>query len=257
MRAMAPAGACMRGAGPTGDDPGHLSAARRRNAIGYTIVNSPLGRLLVAATERGLCAVYLGDSDAALETILRQEYPAATITPDGGTLGPWVAAILRHLEGQPLPPDLPLDVQATAFQGRVWAALRAIPYGATRSYSAVAAALGEPKSGPRRGRSLRPQPGGAGHPLPSRGAGRWRPRRLPLGRRAQTGAAGAGTKSPRRHGGHRDLCALGRLRFQAWRGRPTCPPSWDCPSSQADTWVHPTYINGARSPRSGSPGRAR
>ena len=70
-----------------------------------------------------------------LETTLRQEYPAATITPDGETLGPWVAAILRHLEGQPLPPDLPLDVQATAFQGRVWAALRAIPYGATRSYS--------------------------------------------------------------------------------------------------------------------------
>jgi AraC family transcriptional regulator of adaptative response/methylated-DNA-[protein]-cysteine methyltransferase len=122
---------------------------RRRGGgmqIGYTIVDSPLGRLLVAATERGLCAVYPGDSDAALEAALRREYPAAGITAADGRLGPWVAAILRHLEGQPLPPDLPLDVQATAFQGRVWAALRAIPYGDTRSYGAVAAALGEQKA---------------------------------------------------------------------------------------------------------------
>jgi AraC family transcriptional regulator of adaptative response/methylated-DNA-[protein]-cysteine methyltransferase len=101
--------------------------------IGYTIVDSPLGRLLVAATERGICAVYPGDTDAALETALRQEYPAAAVGTGHEAAAPWVAAILHHLAGHPLPPDLPLDVRATAFQGRVWAALRAIPYGDTRS----------------------------------------------------------------------------------------------------------------------------
>jgi AraC family transcriptional regulator of adaptative response/methylated-DNA-[protein]-cysteine methyltransferase len=103
-----------------------------------------LGRLLVAATERGICAVYLGDDDAVLQATLGQEYPAAAIAPAEDALEPWVAAILRHLQGHPLATDLPLDVQATAFQGRVWEALRAIPYGSTRSYSAVAGALGQP-----------------------------------------------------------------------------------------------------------------
>src|SRR5256885_5363284 len=116
--------------------------------IGYTIVDSPsplpLGRLLVGATTRGVCAVRLGRSDAALEAELAREYPDAALHRDGARLARWVTALLRHLTGHAARLDLPLDVEATAFQQRVWQALRAIPYGETRSYGAVAEAIGQP-----------------------------------------------------------------------------------------------------------------
>ncbi len=112
--------------------------------IGYTIVDSPLGRLLVAATERGVCAVYLGESDAALEEALRREYPRAELFADSEGLGRWVRALLDHLEGRLPHLELPLDVQATAFQWRVWELLRQIPYGSTRTYSQLARELGRP-----------------------------------------------------------------------------------------------------------------
>jgi AraC family transcriptional regulator, regulatory protein of adaptative response / methylated-DNA-[protein]-cysteine methyltransferase len=121
--------------------------------IGYAITDSPLGRLLVAATERGICFVSLGDDDTALDTALRHEYPAAEIardTADASAGGPglhaWVGAILGHLRGQQPHLDLPVDVRATAFQWRVWEALRDIPYGSTRSYRAVAESLGQPSA---------------------------------------------------------------------------------------------------------------
>ena len=114
--------------------------------IGYAIVDCPLGRLLIAATEKGICAVSLGDSDAVLETALHSEYPAAEIQRDGVELSQWVSTLLNHLNGQQPQLDLPIDVQATAFQWRVWQALRAIPYGSTRSYGQVAQALGDPKA---------------------------------------------------------------------------------------------------------------
>jgi len=112
--------------------------------IGYTIVNSPLGRLLVGATERGACAVCVGDSDQVLETSLFAEYPRAEIHRDDTRLNPWVSSFLSHLRGRIPYLDLPVDVQATAFQWRVWQELRAIPYGTTRSYSDVARAIGRP-----------------------------------------------------------------------------------------------------------------
>lgn len=111
--------------------------------IGYSIADSPLGRLLVAATERGVCFVSLADSDAALQAALAREYPAAAIERDDARLGEWLAAIARHLNGDQPRLDLPLDVQATAFQWRVWEALKAIPYGDMRSYGQVAEALGD------------------------------------------------------------------------------------------------------------------
>jgi AraC family transcriptional regulator, regulatory protein of adaptative response / methylated-DNA-[protein]-cysteine methyltransferase len=114
--------------------------------IGYTIVDCPLGRLLIAATEKGICAICLGDSDTDLETALFSEYPAAEIQRDGVELSQWVNALLNHLSGQQPQLDLPIDVQATAFQWRVWESLRAIPYGSTRSYSAIAQELGDPKA---------------------------------------------------------------------------------------------------------------
>lgn len=114
--------------------------------IRYTIVNSPLGRLLVAATERGICSVCLGDDDAPLETALRGEYSAAEIQRDEAELSEEVNALLRYLRGQQPYLDLPVDVQATAFQWRVWQELRAIPYGSTRSYSEIAQAIGQPRA---------------------------------------------------------------------------------------------------------------
>jgi AraC family transcriptional regulator of adaptative response/methylated-DNA-[protein]-cysteine methyltransferase len=112
--------------------------------IHYTIVNSPMGRLLVGATDRGVCAVSLGDSDPKLETFLRDEYPNAEISRNRNGMSRWVGAILEHLRGRQPQLDLPVDVQATVFQCRVWEELRAIPYGATRSYSEVARAIGRP-----------------------------------------------------------------------------------------------------------------
>jgi AraC family transcriptional regulator of adaptative response/methylated-DNA-[protein]-cysteine methyltransferase len=145
--------------------PGHLGmtpATYRRGGQGmqieYTTAGGPLGLLLVAATERGVCAVYMGDSDRALEAALSKEYPAAEISRGGGTIDRWVGALLRHLEGQQPHLDLPLDVQATAFQRRVWEELRAIPYGSTRSYGEIAERLGQPRAARAVGRACATNP---------------------------------------------------------------------------------------------------
>jgi AraC family transcriptional regulator, regulatory protein of adaptative response / methylated-DNA-[protein]-cysteine methyltransferase len=115
-------------------------------AIAYTIADSPLGRLLVGMTERGVCAVSLGDDDAALAAGLRAEYPEAAVTRADPRLMPIVAAILAHLSGGVPALDLPLDLRCTGFQWRVWQALRHIPRGKTASYQAIATAIGQPNS---------------------------------------------------------------------------------------------------------------
>jgi AraC family transcriptional regulator, regulatory protein of adaptative response / methylated-DNA-[protein]-cysteine methyltransferase len=114
--------------------------------INYTVVGSPLGRLLVAATTRGISALYLGKDDAALAAVLQKEYPRAKIRRDCYGLESWVSKILEHLRGHEPNLDLPTDVQATAFQRRVWEELRKIPYGTTRTYSEVAQAIGKPRA---------------------------------------------------------------------------------------------------------------
>lgn len=112
--------------------------------IAFAIADSPLGRLLVAATARGICAVSLGSDAAALEGWLREEYAAASIRRDESQLGRSVAAILAHLDGKTPDLDLPLDLQATGFQWQVWRELQKIPYGSTASYSAIARRIGRP-----------------------------------------------------------------------------------------------------------------
>jgi AraC family transcriptional regulator of adaptative response/methylated-DNA-[protein]-cysteine methyltransferase len=112
--------------------------------INYTIVDSPLGRLLVAATSRGVSALYFGESDTNLAAALRKEYPHAELARDRNGLEASVGKILAHLRGREPHLDLPTDVQATAFQRRVWEELRRIPYGVTRTYSQVARAIGRP-----------------------------------------------------------------------------------------------------------------
>lgn len=115
-------------------------------SIHYTIADSPLGRLLVAATQRGISAVYLGGSDRELEAALKEEYPRANIERGKVELSSWVSQILNHLRGRQPHLDLPTDIQATAFQRRVWEELRRIPYGTTKTYSQVARAIGQPNA---------------------------------------------------------------------------------------------------------------
>ena len=133
---------------PTGR--GMTPAQYRRGAKGtsitFTVVNSSLGRLLVAGTEKGLCSVKLGDRDEVLERDLRAEYPSATIERERGAFGDWVRAIVEHVDGRAPQIDLPLDVKATAFQWKVWRYLQSIPYGETRAYSDVATAIGAPRA---------------------------------------------------------------------------------------------------------------
>jgi AraC family transcriptional regulator of adaptative response/methylated-DNA-[protein]-cysteine methyltransferase len=114
--------------------------------ISYAIADCSLGRVLVACTDRGISAVYLGDKDAHLVATLRKEYPHAEIQRSSGEHSQWVRAIVRHLAGADPRLDLPIDVVATAFQRRVWEVLRSIPFGTTRSYSEVASLLGRPSA---------------------------------------------------------------------------------------------------------------
>ena len=114
--------------------------------VAYTISECSLGRVLVAATDRGICAIHLGDDANSLESGLVKEYPNAQLERVDGQFQEWVDGVLARLEGQPAGQALPLDVRATAFQRRVWQHLMTIPSGETRSYGQVAQGLGEPRS---------------------------------------------------------------------------------------------------------------
>jgi AraC family transcriptional regulator, regulatory protein of adaptative response / methylated-DNA-[protein]-cysteine methyltransferase len=126
-----------------GMTPGRYRNGAAGAVIGYTIVDTALGKMLVAATERGICRVALGDSASTLEQRLEAEFPAASRTRDDARLAPWVGALLARIDGRPAD-ELPLDIRATAFQRHVWQMLERIPRGTTRSYSEIAAAIGRP-----------------------------------------------------------------------------------------------------------------
>src|SRR5262249_50695870 len=113
-------------------------------SINYAIADCPLGLLLVAVTDKGICSVTLGEEGEALTDNLRAEFPQAKIASDENGLQPQVRALLAHLAGQEPHPDLPLDVRGTAFQKRVWEELRRIPYGQTASYGEIARRIGQP-----------------------------------------------------------------------------------------------------------------
>ena len=125
----------------------------RRGAIAasirYTCADSPLGRMLVAATDRGICAIQFADSDAELLEGLKHEFPFATRKPDNGGLKMYVETLLRQMQQGPdsaSAASLPLDIRATAFQRRVWTYLQSIPFGETKSYGQVAKAIGQPSA---------------------------------------------------------------------------------------------------------------
>jgi AraC family transcriptional regulator of adaptative response/methylated-DNA-[protein]-cysteine methyltransferase len=129
---------------------GMTPASYRKGAvgmqIGYTLAKSTLGKVLVAATDRGVSAVYLGDTEKGLVESLRKEYPRADIKAVQGSNSKWLQEVLHRIDGEAPSLELPLDIQATAFQRRVWQELQKIPRGSTRTYTQVARGLGKPRS---------------------------------------------------------------------------------------------------------------
>ena len=129
-----------------GMTPSNYQRGGTQTQISFTVAASPLGKLLVAATDRGVCAISLGATERELERALSKEYPAATITRDRGRLAKWTKEVLDHLSGRLPQLNLPLDIRATSFQWQVWRALTDIPRGETRSYKEIAAAVGRPRA---------------------------------------------------------------------------------------------------------------
>ncbi len=129
-----------------GMSPGRYRAGGEGVHIRYTITPTSVGPALVAATERGLCAVSLGDD---VERELAAEFPNATLERADGddSLATLVREVVARIDGEASTRELPLDLKATSFQLRVWNALRKIPHGETRTYSEVAAEIGAPTAG--------------------------------------------------------------------------------------------------------------
>jgi len=123
----------------------------RRGALAATIryacAPSPLGRMLIAATEKGVCSIQFARTNAELIEGLKREFPFAVRKQDDGSLQVWAEALLRQMTGKDPDSSLPLDIRATAFQRSVWACLQSIPFGETKSYSEVAKAIGQPRAG--------------------------------------------------------------------------------------------------------------
>lgn len=114
--------------------------------IHYTITNCVLGPVLIAATDRGLCAVRFGDAAPPLVADLNREFPFADVREDAPAMVQLARQVVEVIDGQPPHPDIPLDIRGTAFQSKVWEALRRIPRGETRTYAQVAAAVQQPKA---------------------------------------------------------------------------------------------------------------
>lgn len=127
-----------------GMTPGEYRRGGAGANITFAIAPTPLGRLLIAATQRGLCAVRFGENAADLERDLRTEFHAAELRRDDAAMQRYVKPLLASIREENTTVDLPLDVRATAFQMKVWEKLRQIPRGETRSYGEVAREIGEP-----------------------------------------------------------------------------------------------------------------
>ncbi len=132
--------------GDFGVNPGEFRRGGEGLRIQYSIIDSPLGRLLVAATERGVCGVCIGDSDRFVESSLAEDYPYAILSRSDEAMEEWTGAFAKYFDGEHLALNLPLDVKATAFQSRVWKIIQSIPFGKTTTYGKIARELGEPEA---------------------------------------------------------------------------------------------------------------
>jgi AraC family transcriptional regulator of adaptative response/methylated-DNA-[protein]-cysteine methyltransferase len=135
-----------RAAASIGMTPRRYRARAAGERIAYSVVPCALGVALVATTARGICAVKLGDEAVDLERELREEFSAAQLSADEPGHADWVRGVVELADGRPSHVSLPLDVRGTAFQKRVWNALKRIPRGATRSYAQIAASIGRPEA---------------------------------------------------------------------------------------------------------------
>jgi AraC family transcriptional regulator of adaptative response/methylated-DNA-[protein]-cysteine methyltransferase len=129
-----------------GMTPATFRRGGRGVAIAYTIAGTPLGRVLVATTERGVCAVELGANDDEVLAALQHDFPHASIARGDTEHSEWINAVVGAVRDprQVGIARIPLDMQGTAFQQQVWRALRDIPAGSRRSYSEIAKAIGRP-----------------------------------------------------------------------------------------------------------------
>ena len=122
----------------------------RRGAVAatirYTFADSPLGRMLVAATDKGVCAIQFADTDDEMGEGLKREFPFAVRKRDDESMEAWTKTLLSQMDGHAVNSALPLDIQATAFQRRVWTHLQSMPFGTTQSYGEVAKAIGQPSA---------------------------------------------------------------------------------------------------------------
>ena len=129
-----------------GMTPGDYHRGARGLEIRYALVDSHLGRLLVGATPRGVCAVMLGQPDAQLLRELAHDFPHAGLREDARGVGAWARAVVARLRPGSAGAEIPLDIRGTAFQRRVWEELQRIPYGQTRTYSEIARRIGNPQA---------------------------------------------------------------------------------------------------------------
>jgi AraC family transcriptional regulator of adaptative response/methylated-DNA-[protein]-cysteine methyltransferase len=130
--------------------PAQYRAAGKGVSISYAVLETPLGTMLIGATDRGICFAQFGESEEELRKKLQAEHVNAEIVPMRRPYHPdfakWTDAIIGHLAGERPDLDLPLDIRATAFQMRVWKYLQSIPSGDVASYREVAAGIGRPKA---------------------------------------------------------------------------------------------------------------
>jgi AraC family transcriptional regulator of adaptative response/methylated-DNA-[protein]-cysteine methyltransferase len=126
--------------------PSRAGAGGAGERITWSVVPCSLGRALVACTERGVCAILLGDDDSELAADLQQRFPRAVLQRGARAFAANVRSVVGSIDGEPLPAAVPLDLRGTAFQLRVWRELQRIPVGSTVSYAALAARLGAPNS---------------------------------------------------------------------------------------------------------------
>jgi len=135
-----------RTASELGMEPSNYRRGAIAAPIRYTCADSPLGRMLIAATEKGICSIQFADSDEELELCLRQEFPFAVRRHDDADLADLAQRVVLRLRGSEPAASIPLDIRATAFQRRVWSYLQSLAFGDTRSYSDVAKAIRQPSA---------------------------------------------------------------------------------------------------------------
>ena len=135
-----------RTASELGMDPAKYRRGAIAAPIRYSCIESPLGRMLIAATEKGICSIQFADSDEELEQSLRQEFPFAVRRRDDKELASLAQNVIGRMRGSEPAETLPLDIRATAFQRRVWRYLQSLGFGETRSYADVARAIRRPSA---------------------------------------------------------------------------------------------------------------